>query len=84
MTASSLIFEKVGDINSTYAYLCVYDAVDKKNPFMEIAVTDAKILQYTIYPGNRNVTLSVEDWSCIQEKAYEFLPVALSEFEGEN
>ena len=80
MSASNLIFEKVGGINSTYAYLCVYDVGDRRNPFMEIAVTDAKVLQYTIYAGERNVVLSAEDWICIQKTASDFLPEALSEF----
>jgi hypothetical protein len=44
-----LVFEKVGDINYTYSYLCVYLRGDKE-PFMEIGVTDDKELELTIYP----------------------------------
>lgn len=79
MNELNLIFEKVGDINSTYPYLCVYDNEDRINPFMEIAVTDEKQLQYTIYAGTRNISLTAEDWSYIQQRAQAFLPNALAD-----
>ncbi|QTD45630.1 hypothetical protein [Ottowia testudinis] len=79
MTKQNLIFEKVGDINSTYPYLCVYDLEDQANPFMEIGVTDEKRLQYTIYAGDRNIILTIEDWDVIQRRAQEFLPKALAD-----
>lgn len=81
---STLVFEKVGDIGATYPYLCVYDELDKINPFMEIAVTDGKQLQYTIYACARNIPLSVEDWSLIQETALNFLPKALADEDSAN
>ena len=83
MSSAKLVFEKVGDINATYPYLCVYDEHDRFNPFMEIGVTDDKQLQYTIYACTRNVVLNIEDWSLIQDKALEFLPKALADEESE-
>ena len=79
MNELNLIFEKVGDVNSNYPYLCVYDNEDRINPFMEIAVTDEKQLQYTIYASTRNISLTAEDWSYIQQKARAFLPNALAD-----
>jgi hypothetical protein len=81
MSSTKLIFEKVGDINAAYPYLCVYDEHDRLNPFMEISVTDDKQLQYTLYAGTRNIILSLEDWSLIQNKALEFLPKVLADEE---
>ena len=78
MSSTKLIFEKVGDINATYPYLCVYDEHDRLNPFMEISITDDKQLQYTLYANTRNIALGVEDWSLIQDKALKFLPKALA------
>ncbi|CAI1728612.1 hypothetical protein [Serratia fonticola] len=82
MKESDLVFEKVGDINATYPYLCVYDKEDSINPFMEIAVTDDQQLQYTIYAGNRNIVLNAWDWECVQRKAQEFMPRAIANEEG--
>lgn len=76
---SQLIFEKVGDVNSTYPYLCVYVNDDKTNPFMEISVNDAKELQFTIYAFPKNVTLALSQWEEIQSKANAFLPKALAD-----
>ena len=83
MSSARLIFEKVGDVNAVYPYLCVYDEHDRLNPFMEIGVADNKRLQYTIYASVRNVVLSFEDWDLIQDKALEFLPKALADGESE-
>jgi len=82
MSLTKLVFEKVGDINTTYPYLCVYDEHDRINPFMEIGVTDDKQLQYTIYANTRNIVLSVEDFWLIQDRALNFLPKALSDEES--
>lgn len=79
MKETKLIFEKVGDVNATYPYLCIYDENDRVNPFMEIAVTDNKELQYTIYAGIRNVFLTADDWNIIQKKALEFLSKVLTD-----
>ena len=76
---SQLIFEQVGDINSTYPYLCVYVSSDKTNPFMEISVNDNKELQFTIYAFSKNVTLASSQWEEIQTRACAFLPKALAD-----
>ena len=84
MNLAKLIFEKVGDIEAAYPYLCVYDEHDHVNPFMEIGITDDKQLQYTLYVNTRNIVLSVEDWRLIQDKALEFWPKALADEETIN
>lgn len=76
---AKLIFEKVGDIHSTYAYLCVYDENDTANPFMEISVTDDKQLLFTIYAFPRNVALTLAKWQEIRDKANIFLPEVLAD-----
>jgi hypothetical protein len=81
MSSTKLVFEKVGDINTTYPYLCVYDEYDRLNPFMEISVTDDKQLQYTLYASARNIVLSIGDWMFIQERALKFLPKVLADEE---
>jgi len=82
MSLTKLVFEKVGDINTTYPYLCVYDEHDRTNPFMEICITDDRQLQYTIYTNARNIVLSVEDWALIQDRALNFFPKALADEES--
>ncbi|MCB6182922.1 hypothetical protein LIN78_05090 [Leeia sp. TBRC 13508] len=71
-----LVFEKVGDVNSTYPYLCVYIQGDN-NPFMEIAVNDSSMLELTVYTNERNVVLTTDQWEEILKRAREFLPKAL-------
>jgi hypothetical protein len=71
-----LIFEKVGDINFEFPYLCVYLNGDNA-PFMEIAVSDTQKLRFTIYEKNKNVELTAEEWSLILERARLFLPKVL-------
>jgi len=82
MSLAKLVFEKVGDVNTTYPYLYVYDECDHLNPFMGISITDDKQLQCTLFSGVRNVVLSIEDWSLIQDKALEFLPRVLADEES--
>jgi hypothetical protein len=79
MSLTKLVFEKVGDINTTYPYLYVYDEYDRLNPFMGISITDDKQLQCTLFSSSRNIVLSIEDWSLIHEKALEFLPKVLAD-----
>ncbi len=71
-----LIFEKVGDVHSTYPYLCVY-LQGEVEPFLEIAVTDERDLAFTVYPRESNVVLGVEDLTEILNRAAIFLPQAL-------
>lgn len=71
-----LIFEKVGDIHSTYPYLCVY-LQGETEPFMEIAVTEGRDLSFTVYPREFSMTLGAEDLTEILIRAKLFLPQAL-------
>ena len=74
----ALVFEKIGDIRYTYAYLCVYLQGDKE-PFMEIAVTDLKELELTIYPRETVVILSGNQWAEILQRGRIFLPKVLAD-----
>lgn len=71
-----LIFEKVGDVHSTYPYLSVY-LQGEVEPFLEIAVTDERDLAFTVYPRESNLVLGVEDLTEILNRAAIFLPQAL-------
>ncbi|WP_123812218.1 hypothetical protein [Ottowia oryzae] len=73
MNSTNMVFEKVGDINSHYSYLCIYENKTKDNPFMEIGISQDKLLQYTIYANDADVKLSAEDWMLIQAKAIDFV-----------
>ncbi|NLR76977.1 hypothetical protein [Leeia aquatica] len=79
MKTKKLVFEKIGDIDAAYPYICVYDDIDRDNPFMEIAVNDDKQLQYTLYAGDRNVVLDMNDWVELQSVALAFLPKVLAD-----
>ena len=73
-----MVFEKVGDINSLYPYLCIYQDDTKDNPFMEAGIFQEKLLQYTIYANDSDVKLSAADWMLIQTKAMDFLSKELA------
>ena len=79
---ATLIFEKVGDINSTYSYLCVYEEDDKINPFMEISITDDKKLEFVIYKNLQNVILAAMQWEEIQVTANAFFIKTLANEDG--
>ena len=81
MNEINILFETVGDINSTYPYLCIYDKKDQINPFMEIAITNDKQLQYIIYAGTQDITLTTEDWDYIRKKAQDFFAWTLANVE---
>lgn len=72
---SELIFEKVGDINGTYPYLCVYIKGAVK-PFREISVTEERDIAFTLYRVDGSVTVGLYQWAEILQRAI-FLPVAL-------
>jgi len=76
-----LIFEKVGDINSLYPYICVY-MKGENNPFMEIGVTEEKQLAFTFYVNDKDVVLSIEQWNEIAKRGREFLPRAIADEES--
>ena len=75
---ANMVFEKVGDINSLYPYLCIYENDTKDNPFMEAGISQDKLLQYTIYANDADVKLSAADWMLIQTKAMDFLSKELA------
>ncbi|GAB5094621.1 hypothetical protein [Caballeronia sp. GAFFF2] len=76
-----LIFEKVGDVNSLYPYICVY-VEGEGNAFMEIGVTDEKQLAFTFYANDKNVALTIEQWEEIVKRGREFLPKAIADEEA--
>ncbi|WP_147476963.1 hypothetical protein [Vandammella animalimorsus] len=69
---SNLRFEKVGDVDSEYPYLCVYLKDDEINPFMEISINDAGVPGFVFYKNKKDVMLSFEDLSEIFECAKVF------------
>ncbi|MHA6882337.1 hypothetical protein [Ralstonia pseudosolanacearum] len=73
-----LIFEKVGDINFTYPYMCIYREGESES-FMEIGITDAKEIEMTIYPNERNVVIGIEQWEEISKRARVFLKKVLED-----
>ncbi|WP_206128809.1 hypothetical protein [Burkholderia sp. Ac-20379] len=73
-----LIFEKVGDINSQYPYICVY-LDGESNPFMEISITNEKRLALNFYVSDRSVALSIEQWEEVARRGREFLPKAIAD-----
>ena len=48
---------------------------------MEIAIANDKQLQYIIYAGTRDITLTTEDWDYIRKKAQEFFAWTLANVE---
>lgn len=72
---SDLIFEKVGDINSAYPYLCVYQE-GAAEPFMEISVTDKMEIAFTLYRVDGSVSIGLDQWVEISQRARVFLPIA--------
>ncbi len=68
-----LKFEWVGDITTTYPYLCVYFQ-NEKEPFMDIGVKDNKELEFSLYGNTKDVFLTREEWIYILKKGEEFLP----------
>ncbi|NDP60704.1 MAG: hypothetical protein GZ090_15240 [Oxalobacteraceae bacterium] len=73
---SELIFEKVGDINNIYPYLCVY-LKGHANPFMDITINNKNLVEFFIYKNEVSITLEMEQWNEIMKRAEKFLPEAL-------
>ncbi|MGI9809911.1 hypothetical protein ACR3IF_04480 [Pseudomonas aeruginosa] len=71
----NLVFEKVGDINSDYPYLCVYREGERE-PFMEISVNQERKIEFVFYSRADNLSLSSEEFYEIYGRAA-FLPQAL-------
>ena len=47
-----LEFEKVGDINSFFPYLCVYFKGERE-PFMDIGISEKEVIEFTFYPNKK-------------------------------
>jgi len=77
----NLIFEKVGDVASTYPYYCIYRG-GQSEPFMEFGVTDNKELEFTFYRSEKNVPLNLSEWDEIRTRAIAFLPRAIADEEA--
>lgn len=73
--------EEVGDINSTYPYLEVFP-IDGTVPFLEVGISNEKLLYFKFYPIERILILSLEEWEFVLKTANEFLPKALSDEEA--
>ncbi|MGR6655869.1 hypothetical protein [Pseudomonas mosselii] len=73
---TSLVFEKVGDVNSDFPYLCVYKEGGGE-PFMEISVNSGRELEFVFYSNSNDVSLTAEEWRDIFVRGGEFHPEAL-------
>ncbi|QXH58828.1 hypothetical protein [Pseudomonas maumuensis] len=73
---TGLVFEKVGDVNSDFPYLCVYKE-GGGGPFMEISVNSTRELVFVFYSNANDVSLTVEEWREICVRGERFHPEAL-------
>jgi hypothetical protein len=71
-----LEFEKVGDINSDFPYLCVY-LKGENDPFMEIGISRAQAIEFIFYPGQKKL-LSFSQWTEVAERARVFLKAEIA------
>lgn len=71
-----LEFEKVGDINSFFPYLCVYFKGERE-PFMDIGISEKEVIEFTFYPNKKNVVLSISLWHELSARAQVFLMAEL-------
>ena len=68
-----LIFEKVGDINTPFPYLCVYfDRIDE-NPFLDIMITEEEQLEFVFYAKSEIVKLNKDQLKEIFDRGLRFL-----------
>ena len=72
-----LEFEKVGDINSDFPYLCVYFK-GENDPFMEIGISREQAIEFIFYPGQKKVALSLSHWEEVAERARVFLKAEIA------
>jgi hypothetical protein len=77
-----LEFEKVGDINSFFPYLCVYFKGERE-PFMDIGISEKEVIEFTFYPNKKNVVLSISLWHELSARAQVFLMAELKNKEFE-
>lgn len=72
-----LEFEKVGDINSDFPYLCVYFK-GENNPFMEVGISRAQAIEFIFYPRQKKMLLSLSQWEEVAERARVFLKAEIA------
>ncbi|MCD9572395.1 hypothetical protein [Pseudomonas protegens] len=72
---TKLEFEKVGDVNTFFPYLCVYFE-GEKDPFMEIGISEEEVVEFIFYPGNKLI-LNAAQWEEILVRSQVFLKVEL-------
>ncbi|SDU95988.1 hypothetical protein LOY64_13895 [Pseudomonas corrugata] len=77
-----LEFEKVGDINSCFPYLCVYFKGEKES-FMEVGISAAGAIEFIFYPNKKKVVLNISQWNEISARAQTFLEAELQNKEFE-
>jgi len=77
-----LEFEKVGDINSFFPYLCVYFKGESE-PFMDVGISEKGGIEFTFYPSKKNVVLSISQWEELSARAQVFLMAELRNKEFE-
>lgn len=71
-----LEFEKVGDINTFFPYLCVYFKGECE-PFMDVGISEQEAIEFTFYPCNKNVVLNIPQWNELLARAKAFLAAEL-------
>ncbi|KAB0508545.1 MULTISPECIES: hypothetical protein [Pseudomonas] len=77
-----LEFEKVGDINSFFPYLCVCFKGENE-PFMDVGISEKGVIEFTFYPSKKNVVLSISQWEELSARAQVFLIAELRNKEFE-
>ena len=73
----SIRIEEVGDIQSTYNFLEVFQE-GATSAFLIITVTEAKELRFTFYPLAEEVSLSQADWEKILSVSKDFMPKTIA------
>lgn len=77
-----LEFEKVGDINSFFPYLCVYFKGESE-PFMDIGISEKGVVEFNFYTSKNNVVINMHQWGELSERAQIFLKAELQNKEFE-
>lgn len=76
-----LIFEKVGDVNFDFPYLCVY-IEGLSEPFMELSISSARELEFVFYPQEKELRLSLGNIEEIKTTGEKFFFEALENYES--
>lgn len=76
-----LTFEKVGDVNFDFPYLCVY-VEGILGPFMELSINSARELEFVFYPQKKDLRLSLENIEEIKATGERFFFEALENYDS--